>query len=117
MNISDIIALAKQGYKPSDIRDLMTLASETAQAEMKETEAPAESSAAESTAEDNTEAPVDYESLYKAQTKELDQIRGELNTVKEDLKQAQKANSNKDISGIKPDYSPAQIWEQFLKER
>lgn len=116
MNISDIIALAKQGYKPSDIRDLMTLASETAQAETKEAEAPAESSAAE-TAEDNTEAPVDYESLYKAQTKELEQIRGELSTVKEDLKQAQKANSNKDVSNIKPEYSPAQIWENFLKER
>lgn len=116
MNISDIIALAKQGYKPSDIRDLMTLASETAQAETKEAEAPADVSAAE-TAEDTKEAPVDYESLYKAQTKELEQIRGELNTVKEDLKQAQKVNSNKDVSGIKPDYSPAQVWEQFLKER
>lgn len=68
MNIVDIIALAKAGYKPADVKELVALA--TPEPEPKKPE------------ETETEQ-TDYKALYE-------QIKAELDKTKADLTEAQK---------------------------
>lgn len=94
MNLTDIISLAKAGYKPSDIKDLISLADDKdIPKEDKPVEHPAEE-APEVTDEQNaTEEPETKEPEidYKARCAELEKK----------LKDAQKANVNKDVSNSK----------------
>lgn len=114
MNIADILSLAKQGYKPSDIKELIELTNASEQ------QAPVMPAAAEpetETAEDPDNKPIDYKALYEAQTEELNKLKADNKKVNEDLKQAQKDNINKDISGIEVIESPHKILEDFFKAR
>ena len=114
MNIADIITLAKQGYKPSDIKELIELTNAAEQ------QAPVIPETAEpdiETAEDTDNKPIDYKALYEAQTEELNKLKADNKKVNDDLKQAQKDNINQDISGIEPAETAAQIWENFIKAR
>lgn len=113
MNIADILSLAKQGYKPSDIKELIELTNAAEQA-------PVIPEAAEpdiETADDTDNKPVDYKALYEAQTEELNKLKADNKKVNEDLKQAQKDNINKDISADIVIESPKKILEDFFKAR
>lgn len=80
MKLTDIIALATKGYKPSDIRELIELAKESeAVPEVSETE--------EAAAEEPEEkAPeIDYAA-------EIEKLRKENEKIRADLQKAQQAN-------------------------
>lgn len=86
MNLTDIIALAKQGYKPADIRELMELADQDTQAgavpEVKDAAGtpevqdaaiePERTDAPESTAD-----AVDYKALYEQEKTKLEKLQKE----------------------------------------
>lgn len=84
MTITDIIALAKQGYKPSDIKELLEI-SEKLPAEPQPTEnepqepdereqTPAENNSVE-TVEEPEKDSVDYKSLYEATQKTVETLQ------------------------------------------
>lgn len=94
MIFGDIIALAKQGYKPADIKELLALSTEDAAPAQKPAETPAEESghpepekasdaaAPETVKEDNTE---DLQ-------KQISDLKKQLEKTQADLEIAQKAN-------------------------
>lgn len=114
MNIADILSLAKQGYKPSDIKELIEL---TNAAEQQTPVIPAAAEPDIETAEDPDNKPVDYKALYEAQLKEIDRLKEDNQKANEDLKQAQKDNINEDISSGIEIESPQKILEDFFKAR
>lgn len=113
MNISDIIALAKQGYKPNDIKELIEL---TAPEINKEESAPDIIPPVEDNI-DTDNKPIDYKALYEASIKEIEDIKDSNKKLADDLKQAQKDNSNKDISENNSIEDSKSIWESFIKAR
>lgn len=94
MIFGDIIALAKQGYKPADIKELLALSTEDAAPAQKPAETPAEESgqpepekapdaaAPETVKEDNNE---DLQ-------KQISDLKKQLEKTQADLEIAQKAN-------------------------
>lgn len=78
MKLTDIIALAKQGYKPNDIKELLTLAEPTEKTANDEPETPEKEEPIEDK-EQEKEEPVkepenkepDYKALYEESQKAL----------------------------------------------
>ena len=111
MNITDIIALAKQGYKPADIKELIELSTLDVNSDVPEpeTETPDESDT------ENDNKPVDYKALYENSVKELETVKASNKKLSDDLKQAQADNSNKDVSDNSTIEDSKTIWENFIK--
>lgn len=97
MKLTDVIALAKAGYKKADIDELLTI-------QVDEPEQPA---APESTepiispeggSDPSPEVPEgpDYEQLYK-------DVLGQIETLKNDLKVAQSKNIQQNVNRTEPD--------------
>lgn len=83
MNFGDIVALAKAGYKPSDIKELMTLkapeekAPETPDKEEDHTpEAEAETKVTD-TEPKKPEDEIDYKALYEAEKAKVEKFQKE----------------------------------------
>lgn len=91
MNITDIIALAKQGYKPSDIKELLEMAvpvkDQTEEAEQKTV--PEEVQKVEAKADDSEDA-IDYKQLYEEEKTKTDQLSDQLS-------KAQSTNVTKEL--------------------
>lgn len=73
MKLTDIIALAKNGYSPQDIKDLVALADpaepETKAEDQQEQE---NSDKSDKTDSDNADDTIDYKSLYEESQKKLE---------------------------------------------
>lgn len=98
LNFGDIVALAKQGYKPADIKELMSMdipddnpAPAPAQPEKVNPEPTPES----------TPAPNDTETPAKAtgQPVESDQDKARIAELEKQIKDLQSTNQSKDVSG------------------
>lgn len=79
MNLIDIITLAKAGYKPADIKELVALATPEPVTE---------------TTPEQTEAVTDYKALYE-------EAQEELKKVKAEAIEAQRANNSASTMTIK----------------
>lgn len=92
LNITDIIALAKQGYKPSDIRELLELgqAAEPIPDETAQVETPDEK---EVIPEDKAEP------VKEDPEKDAEALRAEIISLNDKIKELQKQNTKQDISG------------------
>lgn len=95
MIFGDIIALAKQGYKPADIKELLALSTEDAAPAEKPAETPAEESgqpepekAPEAAAPKTVKEDNNNEDLQK----QISDLKKQLEKTQEDLEIAQKAN-------------------------
>ena len=94
MNLMDIIELAKQGYKPSDIKELLNLSIPE----------PVPGEGAQKTEDakppqvkpEGNDAGVDDSDNYKQMYEDLKAKNEEL---EKSLKDAQKSNTSKDVSG------------------
>lgn len=93
MNLMDIVALAKQGYTPSDIRELISMSEsvptdQTEEAEQKTV--PEEVQKVEAEDDQATDA-IDYKALYEEEKAKNDQLS-------DDLQKAQNKNVTVDLS-------------------
>lgn len=97
MKLGDIVELAKQGYKPSDIRELIEIseATEAEEAKQKTPEDDPKKEEADAKKEPDKEPdpaenddPIDYKALYESE--------------KEKTARLQQTLTNKDMSGDNP---------------
>lgn len=94
MNLMDIVALAKQGYTPSDIRELINMSEDVPAAdqpeEAEQKTAPEEVQKVEAEDDQSNDA-IDYKALYEEEKAKNDQLSG-------DLQKAQNKNVTVDLS-------------------
>lgn len=111
LTIGDIVALAKAGYKPADVKELIEMTKEEKDIADPSKPANDDSSEPASAASDPPAAEVpdeteeddtDYKALYEQ--------------AKKDLATAQKENSTKDISSEEDNQSDADIIKDLIKE-
>lgn len=99
MTFSDIMALAKNGYKPGDIKELMALRPDMEQSEQSEAdesnqEQPEQNGADESEQKQTEQSGATEMEALKNQIAELTK---KLNDTQSQLKQAQKANTQTNV--------------------
>ena len=98
LNFGDIVALAKQGYKPADIKELMSLDIPD------DTTAPAPAQPDKVNPEpapEPTPAPSDTETPAKAtgQPVESEEDKARIAELEKQIKELQSTNQSKDVSG------------------
>ena len=111
MNITDIIALAKQGYKPGDIKELITLAeSQTTETvtDTTATDAPPMTDEMETKEISQPSQDDAKEAEYKKQIEDLNKKIEEQTAL---ISRIQKDNQKTDLSGN----APKSIDEQLLE--
>ena len=89
MTFSDIMALAKNGYKPGDIKELMALQPDTEQSE--------QSGADESNQEQSEQSEQSGANEMEALKNQIAELTKKLNDTQSQLKQAQKANTQTNV--------------------
>lgn len=113
LTIGDIVALAKAGYKPADVKELMQMTEESKEEKTIPQDPPsnvvpeaaaetAPSAAAEPEPPKAEEDPIDYKALYES--------------AKIDLDKAQKANMARDISSAEDNLSDEDLLKDLFKE-
>lgn len=116
VTFKDIIDLAKQGYKPADVKELFALANDQGQAaagpEDKKTQpddpGPDEGSKGHGTgAPEGDDKSVDYKEQLTNTQKELEDVKKQLQTL-------QAANTHADNSGNKPE-DFKKDWEEIAR--
>lgn len=95
MKFEDILALAKQGYKPADIKELLAL-----EPKKEETKEESKEETKEESKEETKEEP-DYKKLYEES--------------QEALKKAQQKNLHQDASGKEDEKTDSEILMDFAK--
>ena len=97
LNIGDIFALAKQGYKPADIKELMALDIPESPEASETTEPPAEVPA-------DPEVSDDTATAAKATAQQAEDNKdAEIEALKAKVSELQKTNQATDQSGNEPD--------------
>ena len=97
MKITDIIALAKQGYKPADIKELLTLAEPEKDPEPKKEKDPEPEKDQEK--EKDPEPEKDPEKEKDPEPEEVKKLKGEITDLTARLEKLQEANTKKDTGG------------------
>ena len=113
MNLADIIALAKAGYKPNDIKELIELGKE---AQTSGVEKPAEAEpkeAAQPEPEKTEEKPAPAES---GETDKIKELEAQLAQVRKDLEKAQKQNTNRDNSSAAGSSDPQAVLNDIARK-
>ena len=116
MKLEDIIALAKAGYKPSDIKELVKLAEEPE--EPNESEDPNESKESKDPNESKEpkESKDPKESKEPKESNEPDERDKQIEELQEQIKKLQDSKSREDISGDKHDKeSLVDIFRDFIE--
>lgn len=102
LSLPDIIELAKAGYKPSDVKELMKAASEL-ESKPVEAEEPAEILPKEEAQPEQVNEKKQEE--IKAEDDKdirIKQLEAQISDLKKDLKTVQKENTNKNLQHEKP---------------
>lgn len=100
MKLTDMIALARAGYKKADIDNMIKLDEEKDKAEEEAKKQAEEELAKLKEKQKDHELSTDNEEVVnEAQKKALEKANKEIETLKEQLKKAQEANINRDNSG------------------
>lgn len=84
MKFSDIVDLAKAGYKPSDIKELLSLKTpetievpETVEAKTETDDTPEVKPETTKDAPETTESVIDYKALYEAEKSKVEKMQAE----------------------------------------
>lgn len=102
MNLSDIIALAKQGYTPKDIKELIALGSDVSEEneppaeDHTEGDKPDEATDQKGDATQDVDHVLDYKKLYEEEQQKVIDLNNKLET-------AQKKNTKENMQGDAPD--------------
>ena len=105
MKLADIIALAKQGYTPADIRDLLSIAEETSEKPEESAPDPEPAQAVEPAAEEPAE-----EGQRPAQTE--DRTDEKITELENKIKGLQAENTRRP----RPEEPPKKSTEEILKD-
>lgn len=122
MNLADIIALAKEGYKPQDIKELISLADTSDDADDADVDSDADAdvdsdadadadSDADDDADSDADADVDADADADASKIEMEQL---VNQLKKQNKNLQDALKRMDLSGDKKTESASDILKETL---
>ena len=96
MKFSDIITLAKAGYKPGEIKELLALTTESPAAAPETEETPVTNPKEDM----QPEAPKESSpTADNAMSEEIKQLKAQLAKAQADLAAAQQTNIKKDVSG------------------
>ena len=110
MKLDDIIALAKQGYKPGDIKELLSMAEENKTAEP---ETLPEEPAQQAAATPEEQPPVD--TVEQAQTDNTAVLEDKIKELEGKLQQAQQANLDASTAPKKEE-TAADILADYLQK-
>ena len=110
MKLDDIIALAKQGYKPGDIKELLGMAEENKTAEP---ETLPEEPAQQAAATPEGQPPVD--TVEQAQTDNTAVLEDRIKSLEAQLQQAQQANLDASTAPKKEE-TAADILADYLQK-
>ena len=111
LTIKDIVELAKAGYKPAEVKELLELSKSEDNKEVPEDnkeapedkkEEPKEKKEVPEDKKEDEDKDIDYKSLYESTKKELDK--------------AQKENRKKDISSDEDNKTDEDILKDLFKE-
>ena len=110
MKFDDIIALAKAGYKPNEVKELLAMAETTQEPDPEPTPEPdpEPEKKEEKPEEVQTSIDTDYKKLYEESQKALDKAN-------ESLKKAQAMNNRKDVSNDGNKKSDAEIVNDWVR--
>ena len=97
MKFGDLIALAKAGYKPSEIKELLSLDAESAGVEKPAETVPKEETQPEP--EKTEEKPADPEAEKPEDIDDMHELQAEIDRLRQQLAKAQEENTKKDTSG------------------
>lgn len=111
LNLNDIIALAKQGYKPSDVKELIEL-SQTVEASEADQEQPKEMPETEAEVK---EAPKEEEQKESAQTAEIVDYKKKVEELEKKLSDLQKANTKQNADKSENKKSDAELFADVVK--
>ncbi len=112
MNLSDIIALAKAGYKPKDIKELIELGKE---AQTTGAEEPAETDPKEDPQPEPEKAPAEPASADPGAIK-IKELEAQLAQVRQDLAKAQRNNTSRDNSGAAGPEDPQAVLNDIARK-
>ena len=115
LNLTDIVALAKQGYKPNDIKELIELTKEApaeAETEVQPTteEAPAENKPTEENQKDGeaSNGQLDYK-------EEVEKLKAQLQETENKLSKLQKENTRRNADTDEDKKSDAEAFADVMK--
>ena len=112
LSILDVVALAKAGYKPSEVKEIMAMANvpdvvqENAPKESAEPEAPKDPTEKETPVASDTP---DYKAMFEEQQKKLEELSSKLDA-------AQKANIATDVSSSQSRLSTSETINNIFKD-
>lgn len=100
MILKDLIALAKAGYTPAAVKELLTMdADNKAEAEEAPAAVPKEETQPDvQNAETEGTSPTLTEDIVKALEKQVQELKNELESNKQKLQEAQQSNTTADLS-------------------
>ena len=109
-SIKDVVELAKAGYKPGEVKEIIAMANATEEAPES---APKESESTEAKKEPETNPAaspeLDYKQMFEAQQKQIEELNSKLEA-------AQKANISSDVSGNNPKISTSETINNIFKD-
>lgn len=112
MNLSDLIALAKQGYKISDIKELIELGKET---QTSGVEKPAEAEPKEAPQPDPEKTDEKPAPAVTGETDKIKELEAQLAQVRKDLEKAQNKNISRDNSGAAVSPDPQTVLNDIVR--
>lgn len=120
LNLTDIVALAKQGYKPNDIKELIELTKEAPEGKPEEQERQPKPEEPEKPSEDKPEeeekkdgAASDDQLDYK---KEVEKLKAQLQETENKLSKLQKENTRRNADTDDNKQSDAEAFADVMKE-
>lgn len=103
MKLQDIIAFAKAGYKPSDVKELLSMEgageNDNSNRDIQQDNTVVQSGDTDTeTTEGSSDTDIDKENNKENNNEELDKYKDEIEKLKNQVKLLQEANKNKDVS-------------------
>ena len=114
MKISDIVALARQGFTPADIRDLISVGESSGDLIEEGEQKTPEEDQVKDEPETDPESAVDYKSKYEELEKRFQELEKKTSETQNQLQKAQKHNVTKEVMTGNQE-TDAEIISDFVK--
>lgn len=117
LNLADIVALAKQGYKVSDVKELITLASseDTDSAAQEKPQDEKKEEPQESVKEPTQEKETQKSTKEPAEDSVINEYKKKIEELEEKVSKLQKDNVNRDNSSNTPGKSDEEILDDVTR--